>query len=472
MQRCTPALRRVSGSDEIFLGLLLSFCALLAGCSAEEEPQPRDILLITVDTLRADHLQIYGYPRETAPALERWFEGGAVFERAYSTEASTSPSVASILTGQLPQEHGVRLFFQLLPEGTELISDLLPEAYETAAVVSNMVLTDEAMGLAAHFEHFDDHVDQKESERDMFERNGRGTTEAALRWLSVDRDPERPLFLWVHYIDPHGPYQPPADWEVSFTHEGEQPVPESRIPRYGRLEGVTDGLTYVDRYDAEITFVDSEIDRLLKGYARFNDIDQALILMTSDHGESMMEHERWFAHTYHVYEEIARVPLLLRGPGVEPGRRTGLVSGIDVAPTLLRFAGVEPPPQWNGVDLRSGETALPGRVIFVEASQKDRQWRSALRGNDKWLVGVVGEERELARRAYYDLAQDPNELSPARWTDSAPAPRFLLDLIREDPDPAGIPSQFRQGIRLDAPKVAPNLSEKHLEALRKLGYAE
>lgn len=457
------------------LGLLLTVGGALLSCAVEEEEEeerPGDILLITVDTLRADHLSLYGYPRPTSPNLERWFEQGAIFERAYATEASTSPSVTSLLTGKLPQEHGVRLFFQLLPEGTLLIPDLLPEAYQTAAVVSNMVLTDEAMGMASHFDHFDDRVDQQESARTMFERNGRGTTDAALRWLSLERAPERPLFLWVHYIDPHGPYRPPADWPLEFTHEGERQVPLSRIPLYGRLEGITDGLTYVDRYDAEIAFVDAEIDRLLEGYGRVADVDQALILMTSDHGESMMEHERWFAHTYHVYEEIAHVPLLLRGPGVEAGRRTQLVSGIDVAPTLLRFAGVEPPASWAGIDLRSEAPSPAERTVFIEASRKDYQFRAAMWGEEKWLARVDGQGRQIASRVHYDLRSDPEELDPQPWPGPSPASAQLLELIRDDPDPGGIPEQFRQGIRLSAPKVAPNLSDAQLEALRKLGYAE
>ena len=307
-------------------GPLLAWVGL-AACGGGPAGRPGDILLITIDTLRADHVGLYGYERDTTPNLDRWFESAAIFERAYSTEASTSPSITSILTGKLPQEHGVRLFFQLLPAGLELVTDRLPDAYQTAAIVSNMVLTDEAIGLGSHFDHYDDRVDQRESKRRIFERNARGTTDAALAWLAAERDPRRPMFLWVHYVDPHGPYRPPEDWDVRFTHEGSHPIGDQYIPPYGRIEGVDDALAYVDLYDAEIAYTDFHVDRLLEGYARNHDVESALIVLTSDHGESMMEHERWFAHTYHVYEEIACVPLMVRGPGVEPGRMRALSSG-------------------------------------------------------------------------------------------------------------------------------------------------
>ena len=449
----------------------------LSACGGASEPggdpdRPRDILLITIDTLRADHLGIYGYERDTSPQIDRWFEQGAIYERSYSTEASTSPSVASLLTGKLPQDHGVRLFFQVLPEGTELVPDLLPPEYQKVAVVSNMVLTDEAMGMAKHFDHYDDLVDQKESAREMYERDARGTTDAALRWIGLEQDPDRPLFLWVHYIDPHGPYAPPEDWPVRFTHEGEKPIDVNRIHKYGRLPGVTDGLTYVDRYDAEISYVDAEVDRLLRGFGQFNDVENALIVLTSDHGESMMEHERWFGHTYHVYEEITRVPLLLRGPGVVPGRFEGLASGIDVAPTLLRFAGVEPPAAWEGIDLLDGSIGREGRLVFTEASRKNHQWRAALEGDQKWIAQVRGEGREIARRVHFRLDQDPGELSAGPWPEGTPGSARLLERIASDPDPAGIPSEYRSGIRLTAPKVAPNLNEAQLEKLKHLGYAE
>ena len=166
--------------------------ALLALCACSSEPAG-DILLITVDTLRPDHLGLYGYERATSPNIDRHFANAAIFERAYATSANTSPSVISILTGQLPHDHGVRKFYQLLSDDVQLVTDLLPDAYQTAAFVSNIVLTDEAMGIARYFDHYDDHVDERESTRKIFERSAQRTTDAALLWIAEHRDPERPL---------------------------------------------------------------------------------------------------------------------------------------------------------------------------------------------------------------------------------------------------------------------------------------
>jgi len=445
--------------------------ALLTACAADSGEPPGDVLLITIDTLRVDHLGIYGYERDTSPSIDRWFADGAVFERAYSTEAATSPSVVSMLSGRLPQEHGVRLFFQLLPEEVPLVPDLLPSVYQTAAFVSNMVLTDEAIGFADRFDHYDDLVDQRESGRRMFERSAEATTNAALLWLAQERDPRRPLFLWVHYIDPHGPYRPPPDWHDAFDHEGEHALEMERIPPYGLLEGVDDALEYVDRYDAEIRYADRQVGRLLDGYARNHDPEAALILLTADHGETMMSRERWFDHSFHVYEELVRVPLLVRGPGIESARFTGLVSGIDVAATILGFAAA--PARLDGRSLDLGTSQPPDdRVVLFEASRKGRQWRGAIQGEGKWVLAVTGEERFVPLRRFYDLATDPGEARPLDWRADAPAARLLEELVRDDPDPAGLPSEYAKGMRLKAPKVAPHVSAEQLEALRALGYAE
>ena len=321
--------------------LLLLACSeggLVSDGSAPWAPH-RDILLITIDTLRADHLGLYGYERETSPQIDRWFGGHAIYTRAWGPSARTSPSVTSILSGMLPQEHGVRLFYQLVEDGVALVPDLLPPAYQSAAFVSNIVLTDEAIGFAEHFDHYDDFVDERESRRRIFERQAQRTTDAALTWLQTRRDRSRPLFLWLHYIDPHGPYRPPADWSTSFEYES-RPVAIERIPGYTREGGVADGNHYLERYDAEIAYVDHHVGRLLDGYAQLAPAADALMILTSDHGESMMEHELWFTHDYQVYEEIVRVPMLVRGPGVESGHFDTPVTGAEVASTILSFVGV------------------------------------------------------------------------------------------------------------------------------------
>jgi len=446
---------------------LFSLCA----CS----PQPAgDILLITVDTLRPDNLGLYGYERATSPNIDRHFSDAAVFERAYATNANTSPSVVSILTGQLPHDHGVRKFYQLLPDDVQLVTGLLPDAYQTAAFVSNIVLTDEAMGIARRFDHYDDHVDERESARKIFERSAARTTDAALLWIAEHRAPERPLFLWVHYIDPHGPYRAPSAETRSFDHEGFVALEPKRVHAYQSEPGVDDALAYVDRYDEEIAYMDVAVGRLLDGYGVQRDLDEALLIFAADHGESMIEHERWFTHGYQVYEEIIRTPLMISGPGVEPGRRSALASGIDLVPTILRFAGVRPDAALDGVALQQHAAIPKDRIVFAEGDGGEFLVRAAIRGDQKWVAQAQSGERRLKKRWHYDLGADPGEQKPQRWDqlNLEETARKLLDLFDRDPDPGGLPKEFRKGLRIDAPKVAPRADAETIERLRALGYVE
>ena len=466
-----PAPRRRPGPPGIGgIGPLLLALAGLAACS-REQPRPPDVLLITVDTLRADHVGPYGYPRETTPNLSRRFADGAVYLRSYSTESSTSPSVVSFLSGLLPQEHRVRLLYQLMPEDVALATDLLPAGYQKAAFVSNVVLTDEALGIADRFDHYDDFVDEKEPRRLVFERNARRTSDAVVEWLEQGYDPRRPLFLWVHYIDPHGPYQPPGDNPFEFRSEQPQPINNLRVPNYTRVPGVEDGNYYVDRYDEEIAYADAQIERVFAAYERLRPFDEALVVFTADHGESMMEHQRWFTHSYHVHEELVRVPLLVRGPGVPRARVGALASGIDVAPTILGFVGVERPPAMRGFDLRRPEEIPLDRIVFAEAGQPRQQWRTAVRGTEKWVLLVEGGTRRQLGGYYHDLARDPGELTPGSWGDQPPPPE-LLRLVAGDPDPGGVPLDAREGVQIGAPKVdARRVDEETMAKLRALGYA-
>lgn len=418
-----------------------------------------------MDTLRADHLGIYGYGRPTSSDLERIFAGGAVFDRAYATASYTSASTASILSGRLPQEHGVRLFDQLLPERAVLVTDLLPEAYERVAFVSSRVVSDDGMGLARRFDHFDDRMDLRD-DVPRVERTARQTTDDVLRWLRDARDPDRPLFLWVHYMDPHAPYRPPDPWIHRFSHREPHPGKSARIPEYAREEGVEDPLYYVDRYDEEVAYTAAQVARLLRGYARLRPLDDALVIFTADHGETLAERRFAFTHANHVWDEQVRVPLLVRGPGVEAGHRTSLVSLIDIVPTVLAFAGAPVPEDLEGTDLRA-RSPEADRTVFFEAVHAfgQHQWRGALRGGEKWTLRLRSQAPHVEAARAYDLSTDPGERRPRRFdpeTEGDPAARRLWELVQSDPDPAGRPREFRRG----------TLTEETAHLLRELGYAD
>ncbi len=449
----------------VLLGLLLP---VFLACA--EAPSGPDILLITVDALRPDHLGLYGYARETSPNLDHWFSDGLIFDQAYATQSNTAPSIISLLTGQYPQEHGVRLLYQLVPRRSRLLTGALPKGYQSAAFVSNFVLTDEATGLAAYFDHYDDFMAEAVPGRPLYERGAGPTTDAALQWLAGRRDPKKPLFLWVHYIDPHGPYLPPETWLETFDHPEPKPIPEERIPGHQKFAEINDGLEYVDRYDEEIAYVDREIGRLLEGYSALAGEKEPLLIFTADHGESMMEHEKWFSHGYHVYEEIMRVPLMIQGPGVTSGRRQGLVSGIDLAPTVLGLLGTAGELETSGVDLLAAGGDQEGRILFAEATRADYQWRLALQGERRWMAKLAERSKTVIERRFYDLGSDGGQDQAMPWEGEDPVGRELLTRISEDPDPAGWPVEMREGIRLNAPKVAPRADAEALERLRALGY--
>ena len=217
--------------------------------------------------------------------------------------------------------------------------------------------------------------------------------------------------------------------------------------------------------------MDREVGRLLDAYRRMGFADNSFTIFTADHGESLMEHERWFTHGHHVYEEVLHVPLLVQGPGVSAARVSDAVSLADVAPTLLRFTGLDPMPGLYG---RSLSDTVPDRAIFGEATKRGLQWRSMWVGREKWMVrvgrgGSAGQEPRIVEYRYYDLDTDECELHSQAWPSDDRASR-LLQLIETDPDPAGVPIQLSRGLQLSAPKVAPGLDEDTLRRLRSLGY--
>ena len=378
--------------------LLAIACVLAAGCGKEAAPPERaapapsipNILLIVADALRADHMSMYGYERETTPRLAEWFESGTVYERAYSSASYTPPSVVGFLSGLMGPQHGVQSYNANVPEGLKLISTRLAEAgYTTGAVVSNPVLAASYCGLDAHFDHFDDTMDERDLNRDLFSRSAGRTTDAVLAWLESERGSGKPLFLYVHYFEPHGPYTPPDDKPADFSHPDEFPIPVERIPEYQRVSGLLDGLEYVDLYDEEVAYLDREAGRLLESYGRMFPLDGTLAIFSSDHGETLMDHERWFRHSYHVYEELIRVPLALRGPGFGRARVAGPVSLVDVAPTVLTAAQLAIPPGFQCEAL--GLAPRENRFIFSES-----QWElcCAIRGAKKWLA-IIKEDGSL-----------------------------------------------------------------------------
>jgi len=342
-----------------------------------------NIVLVTLDTTRADRIGCYGYRRAATPILDRLAASGVRFAEALTAAPETLPAHATLLTGLLPPHHGVRINTEgRLGSLHQTLAEVARgRGYQTAAFVSAFVL-DARFGLDQGFDHYDDRVDATRGTAfaaGTNERRAGATTDAALAWLR-SRDRARPFLLWVHYFDAHAPYDPPEPFASRFA---------------GSL------------YDGEIAYVDAQLGRLLEGLDAAGPRDKTVVVVVGDHGESLGEHyER--THSVFLYRSTVRVPLVFSNPRLFPKPAVvdgAVVSLADVAPTLLDLLGVEDPPARDGVSLLATK-ADPRRGVYVESLVPwlDFGWAP--------LFGLrtLRESYVLSPRPEcYDLRTDPEE---------------------------------------------------------------
>jgi arylsulfatase A-like enzyme len=396
--------RRRATCAAALVGALLAG-ALIASCGSG--PSRPNIVLIVIDTLRADHLGCYGYKKDTAPFLSELAQRGVLFENAHSTSSWTAPATASLLTSLHPRQHGVHTGLvatqQMLRTDPQVALNRVPEDALTAAEVfreagystwgvSDNVNVCQGMGFTQGFDHFQELVDL-----------GADKVNAAVRGWQKELGGGQPYFLYLHYTDPHRPYRPRAPW-------------------YQQAQGEL--LNSIAEYDSEIRFVDENI-RELHDLLRWN--RKTWIVIVSDHGEEFQDHGGW-DHGRTLYAEVLDVPLLICPPagtlktdsGEASGGRTGAgaarrvaqhVSLLDVLPTLRSIAGLPAGPAEQGVSLISavlGGKALPGqRRMFAELHSPPwygmKSIKAVIQNNHKYVITLPDEE-EL-----YDLAADPGE---------------------------------------------------------------
>ena len=311
-----------------------------------------------VDTLRADHLGCYGYAKDTSPNIDRFADDALLFENCLSNGSNTRVSVASLLSGFLPHETGA-LKWPVLTQDLETLAEILQaHGYWTGAVISNFVLR-KKQGYEQGFLLYDDTMEDRELVRSWPERVAEHTTDRAIEVLEKPRD--RPLFLWIHYQDPHGPYVPPTDPSDAFRDPGRPPREleftgsisgRGGIPSYQQLGSNHDFYYYRARYDAEIRYLDTHFQRLIAALKRLGMYDNSIIVLTADHGEGMGEHDYFFAHGEYLYQDQLHVPFMLRYGNELIGRTTKPVQHVDLVPTLLKIAGIDARAPFRGMDLR------------------------------------------------------------------------------------------------------------------------
>lgn len=392
-----------------FVATAILFAIAGAAC---RRPPPPNVVWIVVDTLRADHLEWYGYPRQTAPSLRPLVEGGTLFANAYTPQTQTTPAIASMFTGLYPARHGLQDLYVLLHGDNRTAAETFSAAgYDTAAFVSSFVMVREFSNLGQGFATYDDFVAERELYRNNYERKAQATVGLVRRWLQ-QRPTGRPFFLFVHLIDPHGPYAPPGRFADRFRSSTRVPV-EGLIPPDQQVPGERDLNRYVDRYDGEIAYADDALASLFALLRERRLFDPAIVVFAADHGESMGEHGLYFTHGEDVFQPTLHVPLIVKAPasyGPRGRRITAAVSLVDLLPTVLELAG-QPVPA--GLDGRSLAPFLRG----AETSEHD-VWASAgLPGaRHYWALVAKGRKTVMWREPggresvrTFDLAGDPGE---------------------------------------------------------------
>jgi arylsulfatase len=334
---------------------------LSAACGEASGPRPSpDVLLITIDTLRADRTEPGGHDLPTTPSMRTLAARGTVYTACVSQHPETGPSLSSVMTSRYPRETGVRENGVVLPAEFPVLAESFASAgYRTAAFVSTYLLKPHACGLDRGFSMYDHEMTRANLGHADFERPAAETAERAVRWIS--REPGRPFFLWVHFYEPHGVYDPGDEVARRFYRKSGRPPldPEAVVP-YQRFRNSLDPDDYEARYDGEVFLADAGAGRVLGAAG-----PGAVVALTADHGEGFGENGYWYRHGSLLDDAAVHVPLIFAGPGVPAGdRRAGIVRLIDVAPTLLHLAGRPPLPGARGGSLRKGE---PEEPAFSEA---------------------------------------------------------------------------------------------------------
>lgn len=468
-----------------FLALAIAV-ASLAGCpgrakdraqaTASVRPAPAgdrvSVLFITIDTLRADHLGAYGYRRPTSPRIDAFSRRGTVFDQAYTYWPKTRGSFVGIMTGRFASQTGYGKSHPLLLEFNPTLASVLKDAgYETVATVDNPNVAS-SLGYSRGFDRYRE--TWEESSLATETDRARAITGDGVRYLGQAKR-ERPFLLWLHYVNPHAPYQPPPPWDTAFL-DGDalrgptlHPVNgfHGGVPRPWSVPGKSLGW-YVAQYDGEIAAVDAEVGKVLGALESSAVRDRTMVVITSDHGESLGEHGYYFDHGENLFDPAMRVPLLVAGPGVAAGQRTDvLATTLDLVPTILDAVKVSYPP-----DL-AGESLLPAM------RGERRPERPRLQGqNDRNLLGAWDRRFKIVatpsdagtRYALYDRERDPGETrdesraQPERVREE----RRGLELFRERID-----AQLVKTRRLlEGQSGLERLTPEACESLKAMGYVQ
>ena len=424
--------------------------------STQSSRERRNVLILSLDTLRARNMSAYGYGRDTTPFIDEFAASGVLFETAITASVTTAPSHMSLFTGLYPVRHGLRTGMDWkTPEAITTATRFREAGYSTAAFTENGYIL-RRRGFGEGFAEYTENAGQ----HGRAPGHVRLTFKQAGRWLR--RNAHRPFFLFVHTYQVHAPYNPPGDYAKLF--EGDDVTgPEDPTMRQLR-----------DDYDREIRFVDDQVRELVGALDALGLRDSTLVVIVSDHGEEFAEHGL-YQHGSAVYEETLRVPLIFGGPDVSAGRRyKAAVSLVDVMPTLLDMVDLAIPERLDGGSLASavrGRADPEERTIFSEARARQRWLRPLER--ERWnppLISVrSGDSKFIVHRpdrgdarapVHFDLSEDALERAPR------PVEGERLDALN-----ALVDGYLEGSVASDGPRED-SLTPEQRENLRLLGYLE
>lgn len=447
-----------------FLACTIITAILLSGCPSEQQvvrkPGKHNVILISVDTLRADHLSCYGYERKTSPSIDRLAADGVMFDKAFTAYNLTLGSITTILTGIYPLSHNVMLNGMVVPDSLDTMAEIMKEAgYATAAVVANWAI-DSRYGTAQGFDQYIDDFGFKnriEVESNWsgghflpdFEKRAGFVKDKALELLRTMKDDR--FFLWLHFMDPHGAYDPPEEFAHQFKGTSgqralcRQPVDDGQFPIHKQVQvpGINDFDYYVNHYDGEIAYVDHCLGEIIDYLKTEGLYDDALIVFVSDHGEFMGEADDpinryydsvpFFCHGMTGFDSEIRVPFLVKLPkGIVKNRIVETpVSTVDILATIAELAeigtvsgqGHSLVPEMNSAGSTNNDKAIIGqllgnryyirkgdfKLIFNFADIQPLLAERSASGKDTDFRQAFAEDAVLPPIALYNLADDPLE---------------------------------------------------------------
>lgn len=388
-----------------------------------------NVLMIVVDTLRADHLGCYGYARKTSPHIDALASEGVLCERVFAAGIPTHPAFVTLFTGQYPITHGVVAHGGHVeaPRSAPWLPELMLKNGRTTCAIDNLAET--RLGFGRGYEFY---IDPTRNRPLYINADNRLLNQRATPWLEQHK--REPFFMLVHYWDPHTPYLPPRAYRTLFykgdpcdphnrSLEGMETHPLGKLWRetwFNQLGGHITDAAYIEAlYDGEIRYCDEGIGALLQTLGQLGLTEKTLVIITSDHGELMYRHGIFFDH-HGLYDGNLRVPLILRHPSLAPRRVPELMASPDITPTLLELCGIAPPDPIEGASFAPclrGESAAPHRdAIVSEECTWQMKW-SIRTDTHKFIRALEPDFYGTPMHELYDLRTDPDELRNIAETD-------------------------------------------------------